>query len=212
MRIGIIGTGKVGSALAELWVRAGHEVILSSRHPDRLKPLARKLGERATTGSPHQAALAGQVVLLSTPVQGLKKLAETLRDPLRGKVMMNTVNPFEERDGLEALEAIRSGQGTGRWSAALFPGTRMVRAFNTVPAENLRKDAHRKGDAIGIPIASDDEGALEIASLLIRDAGFEAVVVGPLVEGKRFEPGTALFGKALSARKLAEALSLPQAA
>jgi predicted dinucleotide-binding enzyme len=212
MRIGILGTGKVGSALAENWVRAGHEVVLSSRHPDQLKAFAQRLGERAITGSAHQAALSAQVVLLAIPLKGVKELSESVRSPLRGKVILNACNPIEERDGQTAEEVLHSGLGTGLWMTSFFPGSRMVRAFNTVPADSLRKDAHRKIDPIAVPIASDDAGALEIASLLIRDAGFEPVVAGGLLQGKAFEPGTALWGKALPASRLTRLLAFRRAA
>jgi predicted dinucleotide-binding enzyme len=212
MRIGIIGTGKVGSALAEHWVRAGHEVVLSSRHPERLRDFALRLGDLAATGSAHQAAMSAQVVLLAIPLKGVKELSEAVRTPLRGKVILNACNPIEERDGATATEVIQSAEGTGLWSTSFFPGSRMVRAFNSVPAENLWNDAHRRRDPIGVPIASDDEGALEIASLLIRDAGFEPIVAGGLLQGRAFEPGTALWGRAIPSSRLYELLASRKAA
>jgi hypothetical protein len=212
MKIGIIGSGNVGSALAKLWIDAGHEVILSSRHPEKLKPLALELGTRATTGSAHQAAVAAQVILLAIPLKGLVELSESVRAALRGKVVLNACNPFEERDGDTATAAIRSGQGTGLWSTRFFPGTRMVRAFNSVPVKDFPKIAHRKQDPIGIPIAADDPGALEVAAMLVKDAGFEPVVVGDLLQGKRFEPGTPLFGQPIQAQRLAALLGARKAA
>ena len=212
MRIGVIGTGNVGSVLGELWVRAGHEVVLSSRHPERLKELALKLGERAIAGTPHQAALAGQVVLLAIPLKGIRELSREISAELRGKVVLNACNPIPEKDGEIALEAMRSGQGTAVWAAPLFPGSRMVRAFNSVPSDHLRKDAHKKKDPIGIPVASDDPGALEVACLLIHDAGFEPVVTGGLASAKMYEPGTAYWPKAIPAERLSELLSPRRAA
>jgi hypothetical protein len=67
MKIGIIGTGRIGGTLAKLWVAAGHEVLISSRHPDQLKPLAKALGPRARVGTPKEAAAFGDVVLVSVP-------------------------------------------------------------------------------------------------------------------------------------------------
>ena len=212
MRIGIIGTGKLGSVLAELWVRAGHEVVLSSRHPEKLKDLAIRLGDRAVTGSAHQAAISAQVALLAIPLKAVKELSEAVRSALRTKVILNACNPIEECDGLTAVEVMRSGLGTGMWMTPFFPGARMVRTFNSVPADLLRSEAHRRDNPIGIPIASDDQGALEVASLLTYDAGFEPVVVGGLLQAKLFEPGTPFWNKAIPARRLAEFLTVRRAA
>src|SRR4051812_28741606 len=160
MKIGIIGSGDVGSTLGRLWVDAGHEVILSSRHPEKVKPLARELGMRAMTGSAHQAALAGQVILLAVPLKGLVELSESVRSAMRSKVVINACNPFEERDGDAAIAAIQSRQGTGFWSTHLFPGARMVRALNTIPVKDYPNLVHRKERRIGVPVAGDDVGAV----------------------------------------------------
>src|SRR5262245_50570263 len=65
LKIGIIGTGRIGGALARHWVEAGHEVLVSSRHPEELEPLAKELGPKAHVGQPREAAAFGSVVLVS---------------------------------------------------------------------------------------------------------------------------------------------------
>ena len=72
----------------------------------------------------------------------------------------------------------------------------------------LRSEAHRSGDRVAIPLASDDRQALAIASRLVEDAGFEPVVVGPLIRAKEFDVGTAVYGQALTARELRQKLGL----
>ena len=67
LKIGIIGAGRIGGTLAEHWVKAGHEVMLSSRHPENLKALADRLGPRARVGTPGEAAAFGEVILVSVP-------------------------------------------------------------------------------------------------------------------------------------------------
>ena len=93
----------------------------------------------------------------------------------------------------------------------MFPGARWVKAFNTVNFKVLEREAHREGDRVGIPLAGDDPDALEIAAGLVRDAGFEPVVVGPLARGKEFEPNTRAYNTGMSATKL-KALFPPRAA
>lgn len=206
LKIGIIGAGRIGGTLGELWVKAGYEVLLSSRHPDQLKPLAARLGPRARAGFPREAATFGEVVLISVPYGALPQVGRDYAAELRGKVVLETGNPFPGRDGDMAIPA--RDKGTGVASAEFLPGVRLVRAFNTIPYYDLRGEAHRKGERVAVPLASDDQAALEIASRLVEDAGFEPVVVGPLARAHEFDVGSAVFAQALTARELRRALGI----
>jgi hypothetical protein len=206
MKIGVIGSGRIGGTLGELWVKAGHEVLFSARTLDEVRKLAAGLGPRARAGTPREAAVFGDVVLISVPYGALPQLGRDLAAELRNKVALDTCNPIPRRDGDMAVAAQAKGSGVA--SAELLPGVRLVRAFNTVGAAALRSEAHRAGDRVAVPLAGDDAAALQIAVRLVEDAGFEAVVVGPLVRAKEFDPGTAVFGKALPARELRRALGL----
>jgi 8-hydroxy-5-deazaflavin:NADPH oxidoreductase len=84
----------------------------------------------------------------------------------------------------------------------MFPTSRWVKAFNTVYYKTLASEAHREGDRVGIPLASDDPGALETAAALVRDAGFDPVVIGPLAGGKEFEPDTPPYNSGMSGAQL----------
>ncbi len=206
LKIGIIGAGRIGGTLGELWVKAGYEVLLSSRHPDQLKPLAARLGPRARAGFPREAATFGEVVLISVPYGALPQVGRDYAAELRGKVVLEAGNPFPGRDGDMAIPA--RDKGTGAASAEFLPGVRLVRAFNTIPYYDLRSEAHRKGERVAVPLASDDQAALEIASRLVEDAGFEPVVVGPLARAHEFDVGSAVFAQALTARELRRALGI----
>src|SRR5256884_2590452 len=199
-RIGIIGTGKIGGTLAELWVKAGHEVLISSRHPDELQGLARTLGPKARVGTPKEAAVFGEVVLISVPYGALPQVGKDLQNELKGKVVLDTGNPYPERDGEMAVEARR--KGTGVASAEFLPGVRLARAFNAISYRNLRSEAHRTGELVGIPIAADDPRALDVAARLVRDAGFEPVLVGPLRKAKSFDVGLPGLPQLLTAPEL----------
>jgi len=202
MQIGIIGAGMIGSTVAKLWVDAGHSVQLASRHPEELKPLVKQLGERATAGTPAEAAKFGEVVMLTVPVKAMPDLARDLAPTLAGKVVLDTGNAYERRDGDVALDATRHPQGSAGWAAAMFPKSRWVKAFNTVYYKTLATEAHRNGDPIGIPLAGEDRAALEIVARLVRDAGFDPVIVGALARGKEFEPGTRAYNSGMSGREL----------
>ena len=206
LKIGIIGAGHIGGTLASLWVRAGHEVLVSSRHPDQLTGLVRSLGPRARAGTPREAALFGDVVLISVPYGALPQVGRDLRTELSGKIVLDTGNPYPQRDGDMATEARR--KGTGVSSAEFLPGVRLVRAFNAINSGDLASEAHRSGERVAIPLAGDDGQALEVAQRLVRDAGFEPVVVGPLARAREFDVGTAVYTRLMTAAQLRQALGL----
>jgi predicted dinucleotide-binding enzyme len=206
MKIGVIGAGKIGSTVGKLWVDAGHDVRFASRHPDELRPLVDKLGPRASVGTPADAASFGEVVMITVPLAAMPQLARDLN--LGGKVVLDTGNAYERRDGAAAREASAHPRGSAGWAAAMFPGARWVKAFNTVYFKTLESEAHRAGDKVGIPLAGDDAEALELAARLVRDAGFDPVVVGGLERGKEFEPGTKVYNTGMSGAEVGKALGV----
>ena len=210
MRIGIIGAGRVGGTIGELWVKAGHEVVFSARTMEEVNSLLAnlKLGPRARAGTPKEAAAFGEAILISVPYAALPQIGRDYAAELKGKVVLDTCNPIENRDGAMAVE-MRS-KGTGVASAELRPGVRLVRAFNCVGWNAMRTEAHRAGEKLAIPLAADDPGGLKVAIGLVQDAGFEPVVVGGLARAKEFDVGTPIFGKAVTARELRSILGLAQ--
>ena len=209
VKIGIIGTGHIGGTLASLWAKAGHELMISSRHPGELKALAHSLGPKVEVGTPRAAAAFGDVVVVSVPYAATPQVGRDFAHELAGKVVIDTGNPYPNRDGDMAVEARR--KGTGVASAEFLPGTRLVRAFNAINYKDLASQAHRSGDPIAIPIAGDDAKALAVVSRLVRDAGFEPVVVGGLARAKDFDVGTPVYVKLLTAAQLRQQLGLPAA-
>jgi len=207
MQIGIIGAGMIGGTLARLWADAGHEVRLASRHPEALKPLVDRIGQRASASTTANAAAFGEVVMLTVPLAAVPGLARELAPSLTGKVVLDTGNAYEKRDGAAAHQATAHPAGSAGWAAAMFPGARWVKAFNTVYFKVLETEAHRDGDRVGIPLTSDDRGAIDIAAMLVRDAGFDPVIVGELVRGKAFEPGTAVYNTGMSGAELRKRLT-----
>lgn len=207
-KIGVIGTGRIGGNLATLWAKAGHELVLSSRHPEQLRELARSLGPTVRVGTPREAAEFGDVVLISVPYAALPQIGRDLRRELAGKIVLETGNPYPARDGDMAQEARR--KGTGAASAEFLPGVRLVRAFNAISYRDLASEAHRDGERVAIPLAGDDAEALTVAQRLVKDAGFEPVVVGPLARAKDFDVGTPVYTRLLTAPELRRELGLAQ--
>ena len=205
MKIGVVGSGRVGGTLGGVWVKKGHEVMFSSRNIEHDKALSARLGASARAGTPREAAAFGEVLLVSVPYGALPDVGKDLAGLLKGKVVIDTCNPFPGRDG-EIAEWARK-KGAGLASAELLPGARLVRAFNAVGAFRMGS-VHEQPGRIGMPIAGDDAKAVEVASRLIRDIGFEPVLVGGLAMGKHLMPGTPLAGEHTPAeiRKIAATL------
>jgi predicted dinucleotide-binding enzyme len=140
--------------------------------------------------------------MLTVPLAAISELSRDLAETLAGRVVLDTGNAYEQRDGSVAREATRHPKGSAGWAAALFPKAKWVKAFNTVYFKTLQSEAHHDGDRIGIPLASDDRNALDVAARLVHDAGFEPVVVGALARGKDFEPGTKVYNTGMIGREL----------
>jgi len=208
MRIGMIGAGLIGSTVGRLWVEAGHEVRFASRHPEQLAPLVQPLGERASTGTVVEAAQFGDVVMLTVPLKAIPQLARELAALLVGKIVLDTGNAYTQRDGETANDATKHPRGSAGWAAEMFPRSRWVKAFNTVYYKTLEAQAHRDGDRVGIPLAGDDAEALAIAAQLVRDAGFDPVIVGVLDRGKEFEPDTRTYNTGMSGKELRDAFGV----
>jgi len=207
LKIGIIGTGNIGGALATHWAKAGHELLLSSRHPEELQALAKSLGPKVRVGTPQDAAAFGDVILLSVPYGATAQIGKDLASIWKGKIVLDTGNPYPQRDGDMAVEARK--QGTGVASAAFLPGVRLVRAFNAIAWKSLKDEGNRAGEKYAIPLAGNDAEALAVAERLVRDAGFDPVVAGDLSHAKDFDFGTSVYVKLQTAAELRKTLGLP---
>ena len=141
LKIGVIGSGRIGGTLGELWVKAGYPVMFSSLDLEHDKELAARLGSGSRAGTPVQAAAFGDVLLVSVPYAALPQLGRDIADSMKGKVVLDTCNPVQARDGEMAVAA--RAKGTGVASAEYLPGARLVRAFNSVGYNSLRSEAHR---------------------------------------------------------------------
>jgi predicted dinucleotide-binding enzyme len=208
MKIGVIGSGRIGGALGEFWVRAGHEVMFSALTIEEVNNLLARLnlGPRAIAGTPREAAAFGEVVLISIPYAALAQVGRDLAQELKGKVVLETGNPYPQRDGPMAYDA--RSRGTGVTSAEFLPGVRLVRAFNSVGDVQLRNKMTRSGERIAIPLAADDAEAMKVAARLVADAGFEPVEVGPLARAKDFDFGSRVYGSVLNAGQLRRELGV----
>jgi 8-hydroxy-5-deazaflavin:NADPH oxidoreductase len=206
-RIGIIGAGNIGSTIGGLWVKSGHPVMFSSRHPDELKDMVTKLGNLAQAGSVEQAIAFGEVLFIAVPYGAIPQIGKDYSAAMKGKVMLDACNAVSTRDGAIADEVEQNGIGVT--SQKYFPDARIVRAFNTMSYMIFAREANRPDPKLAIPIAGDDAQAVQVAASLVRDAGFDPVVVGKLADARRFQRGQPGYGQSVSAAELKQKLSLP---
>jgi predicted dinucleotide-binding enzyme len=207
MKVGIIGAGGIGGALARHWAAAGHQIMISSRHPEQLQSLVQELGPNVKAGTPREAAAFGDVVMLAVPYGATPQVGRDFAAELKGKIVLDAGNPYPSRDG---EMAVRDRQrGTGVASAEYLPGTRLVRAFNAINSGPLLREGFRKPQRIGIPLAASDPEAMKVAAQLVDDAGFDPVPVGDLSRAREFDFGTPVYVSGMTAAELRKALKLP---
>jgi len=191
--LGLIGSGRIGSAVARLAVDAGHDVVLSnSRGPETLADLVAELGPRARATSGAEAAANGDLVLVSIPLLGYPSLPAA---SFVGKTVLDTGNYYPQRDG--RIEALDSGSLTdSEYLAHHLPGARVVKVFNNIFYKHLQNLARpaSAADRTYLPIAGDSaEAKLSVVDFL-DSIGYGAVDAGPHIDGWRQQSGTAVYG------------------
>ncbi|WJV69016.1 NAD(P)-binding domain-containing protein [Pectobacteriaceae bacterium CE70] len=186
MKIGIIGAGFVGRAIAELAIKTGHQVMLSnSRGPQTLFSLRSMIG--CETGTASEATLFGDIVVIAVPLTAIGQLPVS---ELSGKQVIDAVNYYPERDG-HIAELDKQTTTTSELLSSHLPGAKITKAFNAIPMTQLVSDGLPAGNALrrALPLAGNDIDGKRIATGLYEAFGFDTVDAGALSEGWRFERG-----------------------
>jgi 8-hydroxy-5-deazaflavin:NADPH oxidoreductase len=206
--IGTIGAGHIGGTIGGLWVKDGHRVMFSDRHPQQLNGLVATLGPLAKAGTVAEAIAFGDAILLTVPYGAIPQIGHDYAAQLKGKIVLDTCNAVAARDGAIADEVEKNGIGVT--TQKYFPGARIVRAFNTMGYMYFEQEANRPDPKLAVPLAGDDPEAVKVAVGLVRDAGFDPVVVGKLADARLFQRGGPGYGQRVTAAELRHKLSLPQ--
>lgn len=206
MRIGFVGAGNIGKALAGHFVALGHDIALSnSRGPDSLAGLVEELGPLAQAVTPEEAIAFGDVLVVTVPLQAV---ADVPTEGTAGKTLIDTCNYYPERDG--QFPQIDDGSQTEtQVVAAHFAEANVVKAFNSIAAQHLADAGKPAGDPDrrAIPIAGGSPEAKREVSQLIDQIGFDPIDVGDLPAARPFENGGPLYGSELGAEALAQAIA-----
>jgi 8-hydroxy-5-deazaflavin:NADPH oxidoreductase len=199
--IGLIGAGHIGSQVARLAVATGYSVVISnSRGPETLSALVEELGPRARAGTALEAAVAGDIVVVTIP---LKNYRQVPVEPLAGKVVIDTNNYYPQRDG-HIPELDDESTTTSELLQEHLTESKVVKAFNHIYAAELTTHGQPAGSTNrrALVIAGDDPAAKETVTHLLDEFGFDTVDAGPLSEGWRIQRDTPGYGPRRTAEEL----------
>jgi predicted dinucleotide-binding enzyme len=182
MKIGMIGTGKMGGTLGKLWAEKGHQVFFGSRQPQKVQELAAQVGHGAQGGSVAQAAAYGEVLLLGVPWKAAQETVQSMGN-VDGKVLIEIVNGVDMQKG----PALGFTTSIAEQIAAWAPGARVVNAFNSVHWETLLEPDF-DGQSATLFYCGDDAAAKTITAQLGAEIGLDPVDCGPLWMARQLEP------------------------
>ena len=194
-RIGIIGSGDIGSAIARLAVAADYEVLIAnSRGPESLADLLEELGPQAQAGEVRDAIEFGDIPVLAVPLAAYPNLPV---DAFAGKTILSTGNYYPHREGrIEELDSLAST--TAEYERSLLPNTVIVKAFNNILSHHIPNLAHST-PRTALAIAGDDDKAKARVAAIVDALGFDPVDAGALAESWRFEPESGAYTQVYAA-------------
>lgn len=203
MNIGIIGSGNIGSALAQHLTRLGHQVMIAnSRGPESLGELATRTG--ATPVATEEAVNGNDLVIIAIPEKAIPNLPKTIFSTSKA-IIVDAGNYYPSRDGQNA--DIEGGLTDSEWVGRMI-GRPVIKAFNNIIAQSLISKAAPAGspDRIALAVAGDNEEEKQVVMDIIDQIGFDAIDGGPLSESWRQQPGEPAYCKDLQKDALKIAL------
>ena len=205
MKIGIIGAGKLGTALGRLLLQAGDEVLISgSKDPAKIELTVAVLlpGAVATTAS--KAAQQGEIVILALPLSRYRELNQA---DLAKKIVIDATNYWEPTDG-SAADFLAADLTSSEQVQRYLAKSSVVKALNHIGYHDLLDEARPLKDPLrkAVAIATDHQAAIRPVSSLITALGFDPLPIGPLANGILLQPGSPLFGADLTKTELKKLL------
>jgi len=204
--VGVVGAGKLGTALAKAAVTAGFDVWMTSRDVGSTKLIAEVMAPGVQVGTMAEVSARAEIILLTVPIHSFQEIPSHSFD---GKVVIDATNYWEPVDGpIERYGVDRSK--TSALVQAHFSGARVVKGLNQLGYHDVEDGARAPGtpDRLGVAVAGDDGKAKVVAMGFIDQLGFDPVDAGALVHGERLGPGGPAFGALLSAKDLAQKIGL----
>ena len=207
MKIGIIGSGKIGGNLGKHWAQAGHNVLFSSRHPEELGSLVKEAGANAKALTVTETFEAkADVYVLAMPFKAIDEIAEHYAGEYANSIILDATNPYPSRDGDMAQNVRDANYNASEYTAMKFGTAKTAKAFNTIQADHLKNRAFRMQDKLSVPFAAQDESSKNVVKELIEDIGFDAVYVGKLSDSKIMDPDQEIYGMSVSKTELLDTI------
>jgi 8-hydroxy-5-deazaflavin:NADPH oxidoreductase len=192
MKIGIIGAGNIGSALALHFRKHQHTVLVAnSRGPETLSDVAQQTG--ATPVGISEVARGVDLLVITIPMKSVPLLPKDLLFQLPAtSPIIDTGNYYPLRDG--EIAEIKRGMVENEWTSRVL-GRPVIKAFNNIVADSLLHKAFPKGEKnrIALPVSGDDARSKQLVMALIEEIGFDTIDAGPLSESWRYQPGTPAY-------------------
>ncbi|MFL6074224.1 MAG: NADPH-dependent F420 reductase [Mycobacteriales bacterium] len=192
MKVGLIGTGRLAGVLGERWAKAGHEVMVGSRDPERGAALAARLGNGSLHGTTREAAAHGDAVFLSVlwkDVPAALEAAGAADGVLAGKALLDPVNPVE----VQNFTLVSGPTSAAEQIQEQAVGAHVVKAFNLCHMDVWSMEpVEFDGRPLMMPYAGDDPGAKALAAQLAADLGCRPLDLGPLHQARHLEAMAAI--------------------
>jgi NADPH-dependent F420 reductase len=183
MKIGIIGTGSMGTNLGKIWAEQGNEIFFGSRDPIRAKKIEDVVGNNAKGGTYSEAAEFSDILVLAVPWSAAQESIEEVGN-LEGKILIDCTNAVAPKlGGLLIGHTISAAEKIAEWAK----GAKVIKAFNTLGAENLIEEIFKEQKASTF-ICGNDLQAKSIVKELGIQLGFDVIDVGPLKNARLIEP------------------------
>lgn len=190
LTIGILGAGRVGTAVGRQAVRAGHTVkIATSRPAEEIKLLTEVIVPGATAVNRDELR-GSDIIVLAVPLHKYRSIDASV---LQGHVVIDTMNYWAPVDGI--MEEFETGRSTSEVIADFLGDVRLVKTLNHIGYGDLEVDSYPAGDTKrrALAVASDDEAAKQLVAEFVDSLGYDPVDAGPLSAGRTFENGTEIF-------------------
>lgn len=187
-RIAVLGTGRVGTTLAQAFARAGYEVVVGSRNPDALDEERRgQLGE-VSVAAFAEAVAGAAVVVDALPGEHAVEVISSLGDLLDGVVVLDVANPLDTSRGMPPTLLVKDTDSLAEQIQRACPRARVVKSLNTVNAA-VMVDPRSVGDGdTTVFVAGDDPAARELVSGLLAELGWRDVLdLGDLTAARGVE-------------------------
>ena len=198
--VGVLGLGKVGTAIARQAMKGGYEVLLATdKPPAEIALIAEVLAPGAVAMTAAELMRRADIVVLAIPLAKYRSLDAA---GLAGKIVIDIMNYWQPTDG--TLEEFESASPSSVIVQRHLSGARLVRTLNHIGYHELEENALPVGhpDRQALALAGDDASARQTVAKFIDRLGYDVIDAGPLANSVAFQIGTPIFGARLDRNEL----------